>query len=164
MTRAFGRCASFKGAPCQALLVPIRNKRLTVVLWSVGAGGGAAMAEVESQLFASAASAAVASSQKRAIGYRLGQRVQHKTAKWQGLVCGFDAACTEGDEWIAAASAAAPFTDGTNQPFYQVRCARGIDRGTSGLGPLRLLFTLRHHDDSDSVLLLEHSLSPLSQL
>ena len=75
---------------------------------------------MESQLLSAAASAAVASSQKRAIGYRLGQRVQHKTAKWQGLVCGFDPACTMDEEWIAHATANAPFAEGTNQPFYQV--------------------------------------------
>ncbi|KAK9808147.1 hypothetical protein WJX73_001973 [Symbiochloris irregularis] len=51
--------------------------------------------------------------------YKLGQRVLHATLGYRGLICGWDAACVEQEEWQRDADTAS-LREGEKQPFYHV--------------------------------------------
>jgi len=66
-----------------------------------------------------AAEAAQAAADAVTYEFALGQKVDHSTAGYRGVVCGFDPVCCEGEEWAEKVGAAA-LPKGLQQPYYQV--------------------------------------------
>ena len=66
-----------------------------------------------------AAEAAQAAADAVTYEFALGQKVDHSTAGYRGVVCGFDPVCCEGEEWAEKVGADA-LPKGLQQPYYQV--------------------------------------------